>query len=60
MAKHKLIKVIFEYDDTIETLEDRPEEWLKEANGYIAIQALRTSSGGMSKYDWKIKKRGGG
>ena len=53
--KHKLIKVVFEYTDTIETLEDRPQEWLDEINGYISLQALRTSSSGMSKYDWVVK-----
>ena len=55
--KRKLVRVVFEYSDTVETLEDRPQEWLDEINGYISLQALRTSSGGMSKYNWKIKKK---
>ena len=57
MTKHKLIKVIFEYNDTIETLEDRPQEWIDEVNGYITLQAMRTSSPGMSVYNWKVIKK---
>ena len=57
MAKKKLVKVVFEYTDSIETLEDRPDEWLKEVNGYVVLQAIRTSLSGMSKYNWKITKK---
>mgnify|MGYP007031181587 CR=1 FL=1 len=53
----KLIKVTLEYDNAISTLTDRAQEWLNEVNGYIAIQSLRTSTPGMSHYDWKIKKK---
>jgi len=53
----KLIKVTFEYKNEIHILEDRPQKWMDEINGYIALQALRTSSGGMSKYNWKIIKK---
>jgi hypothetical protein len=52
--KHKLIKVTFEYTDTIETLTDRPQEWLDEVNSYIVLQSLRQSGSGMSKYDWVV------
>ena len=51
----KLVKVTFEYEDRIETLTDRPQEWLDEVNGYIVFQSMRGGTGGMSKYDWKVK-----
>jgi hypothetical protein len=57
MTTHKLTKVIFEFTDTVETLEDRPQEWFNEINGYVVLQAMRNSSGGMSHYEWKVKKR---
>jgi hypothetical protein len=57
--KHKLVKVTFEYDDAIETLEDKAQEWLDEVNSYISIHALRNSTGGMSEYDWKVQLKKG-
>ena len=55
----KLLKrVTFEYKDRFETLEGKEvRDWLKEVNGFIAITALRSSSSGMSTYNWKVTKK---
>ena len=53
---HRLIKVIFEYDDTIEELESPdPDRWLQAINGCLTISQIHGNR--MVESKWKIRKK---
>jgi len=52
----KILKVTFEYEDEIHTLEgEQAEKWLQRANGMCAFSA--THGGGLPEYNWKVTKK---
>lgn len=54
--KRKLIKVIFEYEDTIKTLEgEQAQKWLDACNSQLIIGWNHGM--GFPKFNWKTQKK---
>lgn len=54
--ERKLIKVVLEFEDEIQTLKGKEaNEWLKEVNGHVLMGWVHGQL--MSKFNWKRKKK---
>lgn len=52
----KLIKVVFEYEDSIETLEGKQaQKWLDACNNQVLLGWTHGHS--FPKFDWKTRKK---
>ena len=53
---HRLIRVTFEYEDTIEELESPdPDRWLQAVNGCLTISRLHGNQ--MIDSKWRVRKK---
>lgn len=54
--KKKLIKVTFEYEGTVETLEGKQaQKWLDACNSQVLMSWIHGHS--LPKFNWKIQKK---
>ena len=54
--KKKLVKVIFEYEDTIETLEGKQaQKWLDACNSQLMMGWVHGH--GFPEFNWRVQKK---
>jgi hypothetical protein len=58
MGKGKLIRVIFEYENAIREMTDRPQQWLEKVNNLCVLAEVRGANPFRNDpHEWTEKKK---